>query len=69
MDHLGLIEVWIKDKPAIADWWQSAHLLPSFKKGISDLITAQEFIDMENFGRGILERLRELHVRHISLLQ
>lgn len=69
LTYLGLIEVWIKDKPAIADWWQRAHLLPSFKKGISDLITAQEFIDMENFGKDILERLRKLHARHISLLQ
>ena len=32
LTYLGLIEVWIKDKPAIADWWQRAHLLPSFKK-------------------------------------
>jgi glutathione S-transferase len=50
LDYLGLLGVWIDDRPRVRDWWALAGDWPSFKRGLRDLITEAEFTDMRTHG-------------------
>lgn len=50
LSYLNLLDIWIKDKPNIKDWWSKAKLNPAFKKGISDRMNQNEIDDMHHFG-------------------
>ena len=65
--YLGLLDVWIAERPGVQGWWARAQAWPSFKTGLSDLITPAEFAEMKRHGPGIrdavaahLEQLRRL---------
>lgn len=48
--YLGLLDVWTQDRPNIDAWWNRVQQWPSFKSGLSDLITETEFIEMRMHG-------------------
>jgi hypothetical protein len=50
LDYLGLLELWIKDRPRVNSWWDLAHEWPSFKSGLRDLISEAEFSEMKTHG-------------------
>ena len=53
LDYLGLLGVWIDERPRVRDWWATASDWPSFRRGLRDLITAAEFADMQTHGPNI----------------
>lgn len=60
LSYLGLLEAWTADRPLITNWWARAQEWSSFKSGLSDLVTEQEFADMRTHGptiRGDIETL------------
>jgi glutathione S-transferase len=50
LDYLGLLDLWIKDRPRVKSWWAQAHEWPSFKSGLRDLISEAEFSEMTTHG-------------------
>ena len=50
LDYLGLLDLWIKDRPRVRDWWTLAREWPSFKSGLCDLISEAEFSEMRTHG-------------------
>jgi glutathione S-transferase len=50
LDYLGLIDLWINQRPHVQAWWTQAQAWPSFKRGLFDLITEPEFIEMRTHG-------------------
>jgi len=50
LDYLGLLDLWIKDRPRVKDWWALAREWPSFKSGLYDLISETEFAEMKTHG-------------------
>ncbi len=50
LDYLGLLDLWIANRPRVAEWWAMAREWPSFKRGLSDLISAAEFAEMRTHG-------------------
>jgi len=50
LDYLGLLDLWIKDRPHVKDWWALAREWPSFKSGLYDLISETEFSEMKTHG-------------------
>jgi glutathione S-transferase len=50
LSYLGLLEAWTADRPHINEWWARAQQWPSFKRGLSDLITEHEFTEMRTHG-------------------
>jgi glutathione S-transferase len=65
LDYLGLIDLWTKGRPHVSAWWAMAREWPSFKRGLSDLISAAEFAEMRSHGSkirddvtGLLDGLR-----------
>ena len=49
LDYLGLLGVWIDDRPHVRDWWAVASDWPSFKRGLRDLISEAEFAAMRTY--------------------
>ena len=50
LDYLGLLGVWIDDRPRVRDWWTQVQQWPSFQRGLRDLISAAEFAEMRTHG-------------------
>jgi glutathione S-transferase len=55
LDYLGLLDLWIKDRPRVATWWALAREWPSFKTGLRDLISEAEFSEMRLHGPKIAD--------------
>jgi len=50
LDYLGLLDLWIKDRPHVVAWWAMAREWPSFRTGSHDLISEAEFSEMRLHG-------------------
>ena len=50
LDYLGLLDLWIKERPLVQDWWAMAREWPSFRTGFRDLISEAEFTEMRQHG-------------------
>jgi glutathione S-transferase len=60
LDYLGLLDLWIKDRPAVTAWWALAREWPSFKTGLRDLISEAEFSEMRTHGPKIAHEVGEI---------
>jgi hypothetical protein len=58
--HLGLLDLWIKDRPRVVAWWALAREWPSFKTGLRDLISEAEFSEMRTHGPKIADDVAEI---------
>ncbi len=60
LDYLGLLDLWIKDRPHTKAWWATAREWPSFKSGLHDLISETEFVEMRTHGPQIANEVAEI---------
>jgi glutathione S-transferase len=49
-EYLGLLDLWIKERPRVKTWWALAREWPSFKSGLHDLVSQAEFSEMSIHG-------------------
>ena len=59
LDYLGLIGVWLDERPRVRDWWAMAQDWPSFKRGLRDLISEAEFTEMRTHGPKIRDEIEK----------
>jgi hypothetical protein len=55
LEYLGLLDLWIKDRPRVVAWWAMAREWPSFGTGLCDLISEAEFSEMRMHGPKIAD--------------
>jgi glutathione S-transferase len=60
LHYLGLLDVWIANKPAVQGWWQRTQQLPSFIAGLVTPMKPQEVDEMAKHGPTIRAELQEL---------
>jgi glutathione S-transferase len=60
LEYLGLLDVWIQERPRVRTWWERAKARASFKAAIADPLSKKERYDMETFGARITDRVRDL---------
>jgi ganglioside-induced differentiation-associated protein 1 len=60
LNYLGLLDLWIKDRPHTRAWWAIAREWPSFKSGLSDLISETEIAEMQTHGPKIANEVAEI---------
>jgi hypothetical protein len=60
LEYLGLLDLWIKDRPHIKGWWALAREWPSFKSGLRDLVSEAEFSEMKTHGPKIAADVAEI---------
>jgi glutathione S-transferase len=59
MAYLGLLDIWIDDRPATREWWGRVQTLPSFIASIPDKVPAADFDAMKTSGGAIRKRVTE----------
>ena len=57
LHNLGLLDLWTADRPHVSDWWERAQEWPSFRRGMSDLVTETEYAEMAKHGPSIRDDL------------
>ncbi len=65
LDYLGLLDLWIGDRPGVQNWWSTASAWPYFKSGLYDLISEVEFVEMRTHG----PKIRDGIAAHIARLR
>jgi glutathione S-transferase len=60
LDYLGLLGVWIDERPRVRDWWRRSSDWQSFRRGLRDLISETEFADMRTHGPKIRDDVAAL---------
>ncbi len=63
--YLGLIDLWIGQRPRAQAWWTQAQAWPFFKSGLYDLISEQEFAEMRLHG----PKIRDGLAAHLAALR
>lgn len=66
LDYLGLLDVWLTERPRVREWWAMAREWPSYRRGLADLLTDAEIAEMREHGpklkddiAGLLASLRD----------
>ena len=65
LDYLGLLDLWIGNRPRVQAWWTNASAWPYFKSGLRDLISEAEFAEMRTHG----PKIRDGVAAHLSALE
>ena len=65
LDYLGLLDLWIGDRPRVQAWWGHASAWPYFKSGLSDLISEAEYAEMRSHG----PKIRDGVASHLQSLR
>jgi len=60
LDWLGLIDIWLADRPHCRDWWAMAQEWPSYRRGLADLVTEEEIAEMQEHGPKLKDDISEL---------
>ena len=60
LDNLGLLGLWTEMRPHVQAWWANVREWPSFKTGLSELLTEAELNEMRIHGPKIRDNLAEL---------
>jgi glutathione S-transferase len=60
LDYLGLLDLWMKDRPYARAWWATASEWPSFKSGLRDLISETEIAEMRTHGQKIANEVARI---------
>jgi ganglioside-induced differentiation-associated protein 1 len=55
LQYLGLLDLWIEERPHVQAWWAMARAWPSFQTGLHDLISEAEFAEMRLHGPKITD--------------
>ena len=66
LDYLTLLDVWIKDRPLVAAWWQKAKARPSFSEAIAEFLKEDQIRAMAASGSRIKS---EIAAKHAEILK
>ena len=58
--YLGLLPIWISDRPAIQGWWNQVQDWQSFRKGLREPITDADMVEMKTHGAKILSDIASI---------
>jgi glutathione S-transferase len=65
--YLGLLDVWIADRPHTKNWWRRVQALASFKAAITDQTKSEDVDSMMTFGSRIRERVSARREEYLRL--
>ena len=60
LDYLGLLPLWIEQRPGVCAWWSLGQEWPSFRTGLRDLVTDAELAEMRTHGPKIANEVAEI---------
>jgi len=57
LDYLGLLDIWLAERPMVRAWWQRAKARPSFAGAIANLLTEEQKSAMASSGARIRDQI------------
>jgi glutathione S-transferase len=57
LEYLGLLDIWIAQRPLVQAWWTRAKSRPSFKAAIADKLTPEQVASMRVSGARIKDKI------------
>jgi len=69
LDYLAILDVWIKERPLIAAWWQKAKSRPSFSGAIANLLKEDQIRSMAEAGNRIKSEIAGKHAEVVKARQ
>jgi glutathione S-transferase len=69
LEYLALLDVWIKHRPVVAAWWQSAKARPSFSDAIAKLLKEDQIRAMAASGNRIKSEIAAKHAQIVKTRQ
>jgi glutathione S-transferase len=67
LDYLTILDVWIKERPLVAAWWQKAKARPSFSEAIAKLLKEDQVRAMAESGSRIKDEIAAKHVEIVTI--
>lgn len=65
LDYLGLLDLWLTNRPRVRDWWAMAKEWPHYRRGLVSLVTDAEMAEMKAHG----PKLRDDIIRLLASLR
>ena len=69
LNYLTLLDVWIKDRPLVAAWWQKAKARPSFAGAVAQLLGENQIRTMAESGSRIKGEIAAKHAEIVKARQ
>lgn len=66
LDYLGLLDIWIAERPLVQSWWDRATERPSFAGGLTDHFKPGEKDEMKIFGAKIKDQVAASHQSYLE---
>ena len=60
LEYMGLLEIWIENRPKVSSWWNRIKARLAYQRGVSDRLTPLDIEPMHRFGGAIHLRVAEL---------
>jgi glutathione S-transferase len=60
LDYLGLLDIWLANRPRVRDWWTMAKEWPSYRRGLAELVTDAEIAEMHAHGPKLRDDIARL---------
>ncbi|MED5420423.1 MAG: glutathione S-transferase C-terminal domain-containing protein, partial [Pseudomonadota bacterium] len=60
LQYMGLLEIWIENRPKVSAWWNRIKARLAYQRGVSDRLTTSDIEPMQRFGGAIHLRVAEL---------
>ena len=69
LDYLTLLNVWTKERPLVAAWWQNAKARPSFAAAVAQLLNENQIRAMAESGNRIKSEIAGKHAEIVKARQ
>ncbi len=66
LEYLGLLDIWIAERPHVQSWWERAKERSSFTGGITRHFKPGEVDEMKSFGSKIKDQVAEKHQDYLD---
>lgn len=66
LEYLGLLDIWLADRPAVRAWWARAKSRPAYIAGIAAPTTAEEAAEMHSAGIRIRPRVDAIRSTYLA---
>ena len=68
VEFLGLLDIWLADRPLVNNWWENIKERNSYNAVISGPLMDDEIAEMKNSGNKICDRVAEKRQKYINTL-
>ena len=66
LEYLGMLDIFIAERPRVDAWWARSKELASYRKAIPDMLDDEDLSTMKTSGEKIRDQIRALREEHLT---